>query len=79
MAQVIHHHPVIPAKAGTKPPSALTHSNPRSTPMQTRIGLGDAVIAATAIVHNLALATHNTEDFRWITGLHLLDPVQNLP
>ena len=46
---------------------------------QRRMGLGDAIIAATAIVHSLTLITHNTEDFRWITGLELLDPVQNLP
>lgn len=42
---------------------------------QRRMGLGDAIIAATAITHNLALVTHNTEDFRWITGLELLDPL----
>ena len=42
---------------------------------QRRMGLGDAIIAATAMIHNLALVTHNTEDFRWITGLHLLDPL----
>ena len=46
---------------------------------QRRMGLGDAIIAATAMVHNLTLVTHNTEDFRWITGLELLDPVSNLP
>ena len=42
---------------------------------QRRMGLGDAIIAATAITHNLALVTHNTEDFRWINGLELLDPL----
>ena len=46
---------------------------------QRRMGLGDAIIAATAMIHSLALVTHNTEDFRWITGLEMLDPVQNLP
>lgn len=45
---------------------------------QRRMGLGDAIIAATAIVHDLALVTHNTEDFRWINGLQLLDPLSNL-
>ena len=44
---------------------------------QRRMGLGDAIIAATAMIHNLALVTHNTEDFRWITGLELLDPLSN--
>ena len=42
---------------------------------QRRMGLGDSIIAATAITHNLALVTHNTEDFRWITELELLDPL----
>ena len=44
---------------------------------QRRMGLGDAIIAATAMVHDLALVTHNTEDFRWISGLELLDPLTN--
>ena len=44
---------------------------------QRRMGLGDAIIAATAIVHNLTLVTHNTEDFRWIANLELLDPLEN--
>ena len=44
---------------------------------QRRMGLGDAIIAATAITHNLTLVTHNTEDFRWIGGLELLDPLTN--
>ena len=42
---------------------------------QRRMGLGDAIIAATALVHGLALVTHNTEDFRWIGGLEMLDPL----
>lgn len=46
---------------------------------QRRMGLGDAIIAATAMVHRLALVTHNTEDFRWINGLELLDPLTNSP
>ena len=46
---------------------------------QRRIGLGDAIIAATAMVHGLALVTHNTEDFRWIANLELLDPLENNP
>ena len=46
---------------------------------QRRMGLGDSIIAATAMVHNLTLVTHNAEDFRWIGGLQLLDPLSNLP
>ena len=45
---------------------------------QRRMGLGDAIIAATAMTHNLALVTRNTEDFRWINGLELRDPLSNL-
>ncbi len=44
---------------------------------QRRMGLGDSIIAATAMTHNLTLVTHNTEDFRWISGLELLDPLLN--
>ena len=38
-----------------------------------RIKLPDAVIAATAIVFNLTLVTHNTADFKNIKGLKLVD------
>ena len=39
-----------------------------------KMGLGDALIAATALVHGLTLVTRNVKDFRWIEGLDLLDP-----
>lgn len=39
-----------------------------------KMGLGDALIAATAFVHGLTLVTRNVKDFRWIEGLDLLDP-----
>ena len=42
---------------------------------QRRIGLGDAIIAATALVHDRTLLTRNTSDFRWIDGLELQDPM----
>ena len=35
----------------------------------------DALIAATAIIHDLTLVTHNTKDFER-TGIRLLDPRQ---
>jgi predicted nucleic acid-binding protein len=35
------------------------------------IGLADAVIAATAIAHNLTLLTYNRADFEFIPGLRL--------
>lgn len=40
------------------------------------ISLGDAVIAATAIVHKLELVTFNTKDFKWIDNLNLVDPIE---
>src|SRR5215813_8566763 len=40
-----------------------------------KISLGDSIVAATAIVCHLTLATHNTTDFSWITGLTLIDPM----
>ena len=42
---------------------------------QRRMGLGDSIIAATALVHNLELITRNTGDFRWIEGIDLQNPM----
>jgi predicted nucleic acid-binding protein len=39
-----------------------------------RMTLGDALIAATALVHNLTLVTRNDEDFEWIEDLDILNP-----
>jgi predicted nucleic acid-binding protein len=36
--------------------------------------LGDSLIAATALVTGTTLATRNTQDFAWVTGLSLFDP-----
>ena len=41
---------------------------------QRRMTLGDAIIAGTALVHGLTLITRNTDDFRWIAQLELLNP-----
>ena len=41
---------------------------------QRKMGLGDALIAATALVHRHTLVTRNTADFAWVDGLSLLDP-----
>ncbi len=46
---------------------------------QRKLSLGDAIIAGTALTHDLTLVTHNTEDFRWISGLEILDPLASLP
>lgn len=43
---------------------------------QTRkMRLGDSIIAATALVHGQTLVTRNIADFRWISGLGLMNPV----
>ena len=36
--------------------------------------LGDALVAGTALAHDLTLVTRNTSDFDWISDLSLLDP-----
>jgi len=36
--------------------------------------LGDAIIAATALVYDLILVTNNTDDFKGISGLALVNP-----
>lgn len=41
---------------------------------QRRITLGDALVAATALVHRLSLITHNVTDFTWIKALKVVDP-----
>ncbi|HEX9374589.1 MAG TPA: type II toxin-antitoxin system VapC family toxin [Roseiflexaceae bacterium] len=39
-----------------------------------KMTLGDALIAGTALAHQLTLVTRNTADFAWIAGLTLLNP-----
>jgi predicted nucleic acid-binding protein len=41
-----------------------------------KIKLPDAIIAASAIIHELALVTHNRTDFKNIDGLVLIDPYE---
>jgi predicted nucleic acid-binding protein len=41
----------------------------------TNIKLPDAIIAATALVNDLELWTHNTDDFKNVPKLHLFDPI----
>ena len=44
---------------------------------QNRMSLGDALVAATALVHHLPLVTHNVGDFAWIDGLTVVDPLES--
>ncbi len=41
---------------------------------ERRMGLADAIIAATALLHNLPLVTRNEEDFKHVTGLRVVNP-----
>jgi predicted nucleic acid-binding protein len=43
---------------------------------KAKMTLGDSLIAGTALVHHLTLVTRNTEDFAWIAGLSLLNPLE---
>ena len=44
-----------------------------------KMSLGDALIAGTALAEELTLVTRDTQDFQWIEGLTLLDPLQSQP
>ncbi len=39
-----------------------------------KLKLGDAIIAATALVHNLTIVTRNTSDFSQIKSLDIINP-----
>lgn len=41
-----------------------------------KLKLGDSLIAATALEHNLTLYTHNIKDFNGIKGLKCIDPIK---
>jgi len=41
---------------------------------QRKLKLGDAIVAATALVHRVTLATRNVSDFSWIPDLALSNP-----
>ena len=45
---------------------------------QRKMTLGDALVAATALVHHVTLVTRNTKDFAWIPHLKLLNPFDQL-
>jgi toxin FitB len=42
---------------------------------QKKMKLGDAIIAATALVHEADLYTRNVADFGWITDLTVINPI----
>jgi toxin FitB len=42
---------------------------------QRKMSAGDAIHAATALLHNLELNTRNEADFNWIVGLNVVNPI----
>ena len=42
--------------------------------MRRKMGLADAIIAATALVHGLKLVTRNVDDFKHIAGVEIVNP-----
>jgi toxin FitB len=44
-----------------------------------KMGLADAIIAATALVHDLSLVTRNEEDFKDVSGLRVVNPFASSP
>jgi predicted nucleic acid-binding protein len=42
---------------------------------QRKMSIGDAIIAATALLQDKTLVTRNVFDFNWINGLRLLNPL----
>jgi predicted nucleic acid-binding protein len=41
---------------------------------ERKMGLADAIIAATALVHRLPLVTRNVDDFKHVAGLKIINP-----
>jgi len=44
-----------------------------------KMSLGDAIIAATALIHQQPLMTRNSQDFAWIENLTLINPFDETP
>ena len=46
---------------------------------ESKMGLADAIIAATALVHGLNLVTRNDGDFKHVAGLRVFNPFAPIP
>lgn len=56
-------------------PSPATFDLAVNLRQQRRMSLGDALIAATCLEHGEPLATANVDDFKWIAGLTVVNPL----
>jgi predicted nucleic acid-binding protein len=61
-----------------KYPTGLTFDMAINLRQQRKMSVGDALIAATCLEHNEPLATANVDDFKWIAGLDVVNPLANL-
>ena len=43
---------------------------------QRKLSIGDAIVAATALLHQFDLYTRNVTDFDWIPGLTVVNPIR---
>ncbi len=43
---------------------------------QRQMSLGDSLIGATALLHNLTMVTVNVKDFNWIDNLNVINPIE---
>jgi predicted nucleic acid-binding protein len=55
--------------------SDTIHHSAAKLRQQRKLGLGDAIIAATASLNRLIVVTSNTKDFQWIPGLKIFNPL----
>jgi predicted nucleic acid-binding protein len=46
---------------------------------QKAMSVGDAIIAATALIYDFALVTRNIKDFAWIANLSIINPFEDKP
>ena len=65
------------AAATVLPVSDLVISKAIELRQVRKLKLGDSLIAGTALAHGLTLVTKDTQDFQWIDGLTLLDPLES--
>lgn len=85
MVEVLGYHRLTPAEASllrnffasvqVLPVEAAVIQKAIALRQRRKLSLGDLLIAATALTHNLTLMTHNTVDFAQVPGLNVFDPL----